>query len=99
MNPTPMELMPLHFLAAGQKARIGQVLGGPEEVHRLEEMGVRQGAAIEVLQPGNTCIIRLEGQRLCFRGDEQFHILAAIDLPHPEPVPPPKFASSPRTGR
>ena len=68
-------LIPLHRLARGTTAYVGQLLGRPEEVHRLEELGLRDGAEIEMVQSGSPCIIRLRGQKLCFRADELLSVL------------------------
>ena len=69
------QLVPLHLLAAGQTARIGQVLGRPDQIHRLHELGLCDGTLIEMLQPGSPCIIRLAGNKLCFRADELTSVL------------------------
>jgi len=69
------ELIPLNMLRAGCTAAIGQLLGRPEQIHRLEELGLRGGAQIEVLQAGSPCIIRLAGQKLCFRADDLLRVL------------------------
>lgn len=69
------DLIPLNMLAAGQTAAVGQVTGLPEQVHRLEELGLRGGATIEMVQNGRSCIIRLAGQKLCLRADELLRIL------------------------
>jgi Fe2+ transport system protein FeoA len=69
------DLIPLSLLAPGQVAHVSQVSGCPEEVHRLEELGLRGGAAIEMVQRGSPCIVRLAGQKLCFRADELLHVL------------------------
>ena len=69
------DLIPLNQLTAGQSADVGQVLGRPEQVHRLEELGLRGGAAIEMVQTGSPCIVRLAGQKLCFRADELLRVL------------------------
>ena len=67
--------MPLNFLPVGQIGKISQLMGLPEEVHRLEELGLRTGAEVEMVQSGSPCIIRLGGHKLCFRGDEAFAVL------------------------
>jgi Fe2+ transport system protein FeoA len=73
---TPLhDLIPLSLLAPGQRAHVGYVSGQPHEVQRLEELGLRGGAAIEMVQTGSPCIIRLAGQKLCFRADELLHVL------------------------
>ena len=67
--------MPLNFLEPGQTAHISQLVGPPDEVHRLEELGLRAGTKVEMVQAGQPCIIRLAGSKLCFRGDEAFAVL------------------------
>ena len=71
-------LIPLSLLAPGQRAEVDQITGRPDEVHRLEELGLRGGAAIEMLQSGSPCIIRLAGQKLCFRTDELLSVLVRL---------------------
>lgn len=74
--PAPVDdLIPLNQLTAGQTAEIGVVLGQPEAVHRLEEIGLRGGTKVQMVQPGSPCIIRLDGQKLCFRSDEVLSVL------------------------
>lgn len=69
------ELIPLNLLPAGTRGFVEQVLGTPEVVHRLHELGLCGGAAVEMVQAGSPCIILLSGQRLCFRADEVTSIL------------------------
>jgi Fe2+ transport system protein FeoA len=69
------DLIPLSLLSPGQCARVDRITGRPDEVHRLEELGLRGGAAIEMLQSGSPCIIRLAGQKLCLRADELLSVL------------------------
>lgn len=64
------DILPLSILRSGQRARVDLVVGQPEHVHRLEELGLRPGAELEMIQPGSPCIIRLGGGKLCFRADE-----------------------------
>ena len=69
------DLIPLNLLTSGESASVDQVLGQPDQVHRLEELGLRGGANIEMVQTGSPCIIRLAGQKLCFRADELLSVL------------------------
>jgi Fe2+ transport system protein FeoA len=75
LPPSVHDLIPLSVLAAGAHGEVGAVLGSPEQVHRLEEMGLRGGTCVEMLQPGSPCIIRLGGQKLCFRADDLVSVL------------------------
>ena len=69
------DCLPLSLLSAGQSGRISHVLGRADCVHRLHEMGLRDGALIEILHAGRPCIIRLDGQRLCVRDDDLLSVL------------------------
>jgi len=68
-------LLPLHLLAPGSRALIGQLVGRADEVHRLEELGMRVGTQVEMVQAGSPCIIRLGGAKLCFRDNEAVGVL------------------------
>jgi len=69
------EFIPLNLLAPGQQAEVAQIIGQSDEVHRLHELGLRGGAAVEMIQSGSPCIIRLAGQKLCLRADELVSVL------------------------
>lgn len=66
--------IPLELLSAGQAARISRVTGNPDHVHRLEEFGIRGGARIEMFRPGDPCIIRLAGNKVCLRPGKRLRI-------------------------
>ncbi len=68
-------LIPLNLLAPGDCGQVDLVTGSPDEVHRLEELGLRGGAMIEMVRSGSPCIIRLAGQKLCLRSDDLLSIL------------------------
>lgn len=70
-----MASMPLSMLDPGQSAIVDQIVGQPNDVHRLEEMGLRRGAWVELVQPGSPCIVRLAGHKLCFRADDLTRVL------------------------
>ncbi len=70
-----LELIPLDFLQPGQTAEIDQVVGDPSRVHRLQELGLRQGTRVEMVQSGSPCIIRTSGSKLCFRRSETLGVL------------------------
>ena len=72
---SPFDLVPLASLRAGQMGRIGEVLGGGDVVHRLRELGLRDGAEVQMVRPGSPCIIRLDGQKLCVRSDQVASVL------------------------
>ncbi|HND52110.1 MAG TPA: FeoA family protein [Pirellulaceae bacterium] len=71
-------LVPLCHLHPGQSAEVGQLMGLPDMVHRLEELGLRTGAHIEMVQSGSPCIIRLSGSKLCFREADACSVLVRV---------------------
>jgi Fe2+ transport system protein FeoA len=73
------DLIPLNLLSAGQSGYVDQVTGLPDQVHRLEELGLRGGAPVEMVQAGRSCIIRLDGHKLCLRADEMLRVLVRRD--------------------
>lgn len=52
-----------------------RILGHPDHVHRLEEFGLRRGIKIEMFRPGNPCIIRLAGNKVCLRDDSLLRVM------------------------
>lgn len=68
-------MVSLSRLAAGQSARVSRILGQPDHVHRLEEFGLRCGSQIEMFRPGNPCIVRLAGNKVCLRLDDLLDVL------------------------
>lgn len=77
---TMFELIPLRCLKSGQTGEVSQVLGDPQQVHRLQELGLRQGITVEVLQSGSPCIIRTSGSRICLRPNEGLHVLVRPNI-------------------
>ena len=69
------ELIPIHHLDPGQIGEVGQLIGDAEQIHRMEELGLRQGTIVEMVQPGSPCIIRLDGTTLCFRDGNIYSVL------------------------
>lgn len=69
------ETIPLHLLAPGQSGEISQLLGRPDDVHRLQELGFQSGALVEMVRSGSPCIVQISGQKLCFRETELFQVL------------------------
>jgi len=68
---SPMhDLLTLTGLRPGQTAEVFQLVGAPERIRRLEELGLRAGAWLEMVRPGSPCIFRVGGTTLCFRDDE-----------------------------
>jgi Fe2+ transport system protein FeoA len=72
------DLLPLNMLPPGSRALIGQLVGRAEDVHRLQELGLRVGQPVEMVQGGSPCIIKLGGSKLCFRDNEALGVLVRM---------------------
>jgi len=74
--------IPLQCLRTGQSAQVSRLVGQPDQVHQLQEFGLRNGTRLRMFRPGNPCILRLAGQKVCLRLDDLLSVLV-----HPtEPV-------------
>ena len=71
--------LPLSCLPAGQSARVCRITGDPDHVHRLQEFGPRGGKRIEMFRPGNPCIFRTAGGKVCLRADDLTRIMVEPD--------------------
>lgn len=70
-----MHSVPLSHLRRGEIADVSHLVGSNEQVRRIEELGLRDGARIEVVRGGSPCIVRVAGATLCIRDDEQLRVL------------------------
>jgi ferrous iron transport protein A len=71
-------LVPLELLQVGECGRIRELQGNPEFVHRLQEMGLREGAAVEMVRPGSPCILAVDHHRFSVRLDESATVLVEV---------------------
>ncbi|HEY2882768.1 MAG TPA: FeoA family protein [Pirellulales bacterium] len=70
-----LPLIPLDRMSAGQRAPIAEIVGRTEHVQRLQELGLRHGVEVEMVRAGSPCIVRLQGNTLCIRGNEVLNVL------------------------
>ena len=63
-------LFPLDALARSEVAKVCDLDGPPQVVHRMREMGLREGVVVEMIRPGQPCVVRVENKRYSFRCDE-----------------------------
>ncbi len=73
-HPSSRPTIALKHLPAGHCARIATILGQPDHVHQLAEFGLRGGIKIEMFRPGNPCILRLGGHKVCLRADDLLNV-------------------------
>ncbi len=72
------KVIPLDMLRSGERGCICDLDGREEFVHRLEEMGLREGVTIEMLRPGTPCILGVNHHRLSFRPEDSTTILVEV---------------------
>ncbi|MDX1964089.1 MAG: FeoA domain-containing protein [Pirellulales bacterium] len=75
---TAHDILPLNMLQAGARADVVDVVGLPEQVRRVQELGIHTGVRIDMLQGGSPCICRLGNQTLCLRGNELLNVLVRL---------------------
>lgn len=73
-----MPLLPLELLQPGELATISELTGEPAAVHRLEELGLRRGAEIQMVAPGRPCLIAIGHQRLSLRLAQGVDVLVEL---------------------
>lgn len=73
-----IDLIPLTLLRPGQRARVLQIVGFNELVHRLHEMGLRAGVEVEMIGVGSPCLVRLNGLKLGLRAEELSGVLVRV---------------------
>lgn len=71
-------MLPLGLLETGQTGRVFEVAGDPSLVHRLSEIGIREGTLIRMVQRGSPCIIALDDQRFSLRTDDEDLVLVEV---------------------
>jgi len=63
------ESMPLELLNCNEWADVTDVQGEPAWVGRMQELGVREGSRLKVLQKGSPCLLQIGESRLSVRSD------------------------------
>jgi ferrous iron transport protein A len=69
------EFISLSALRPGQVAEIGEVVGPLAHIRRLQELGLRTGALLQMIRGGSPCILRVDGSTLCFRDDNSLRVM------------------------
>lgn len=74
-------IVPMHLLHPGETGCIREVDGEVQFVRRLDEMGLRAGVEVRMVQPGHPCIVAFDHQRLSFRGEDEAVVLVEVSRP------------------
>ena len=69
------EFISLSALRPGQVAEIGEIVGPEAHIRRLNELGLRTGAFLQMIRCGSPCILRVDGSTLCFRDDDSLRLV------------------------
>ena len=73
------QVVPLELLSIGERGKVRQIDGDGDLVHRLAEMGFRNGVNVRMVQPGCPCIIAVENHRFSFRGEDAAAVLVELE--------------------
>ena len=72
------ELIPLTALVNGECGLVGQLMVRADHVDRYAELGLREGARVEMIQQGSPCIVRVGGAKLCLRAAELSQVMVQM---------------------
>lgn len=72
-------VVPLEMMRPGERGQVVSVHGSTQQVHRLREMGLRDGRLVEMIRAGSPCIVRIDGHSLCLRGDGLMQVLVRTE--------------------
>lgn len=70
-----VDLIPLNQLQGGASGEVAHLIGGADQIHRLEEMGFRRGTIVEMVSTGSPCIVKVLGSKFCFRDAQLLSVL------------------------
>lgn len=73
------QILPMQFLSPGETGCVLEIGGEQALIRRLDEMGLRAGVEVRMVQPGTPCIVALEHQRLSFRGEDDAVVLVEVN--------------------
>jgi len=71
-------IVPLESLQADEQGTICHIDGDQPLVHRLHEMGIREGARVRMVRSGRPCIVHVNDHRLSLRADGNVTILVEL---------------------
>lgn len=60
-------VVPLELVSSGQSVEVVDVAGDPSWTSRIQEMGIRVGACLQVLRSGSPCMLQVGNARFCLR--------------------------------
>jgi ferrous iron transport protein A len=64
----------LQRLPRGHSAHVARIVGPAEDVHRLEEFGLRPGTKVKMFRRGSPCILRVAGSKICLRLEDRLQV-------------------------
>lgn len=85
LHGAEMALLPLERLKRGESGTVADVSGNQRWVCRLQEMGVRAGVRLTVLQPGSPTLLQIGSGRLSLRLGDEIQILVRTTNGYPAP--------------
>jgi Fe2+ transport system protein FeoA len=71
-------VFPISLLAPGELAEVISIVGLPDRARRLEEIGLRRGVRVEMIQNGSPAIVRVNGCKLCIRATDEAQVMVRM---------------------
>lgn len=75
---TSTQVVPLDLLRPNESGLIVEMVASDEWLHRLKELGLREGAKVRMVRPGCPCIVAVDGHRFTYRCDPSTLILVEL---------------------
>lgn len=75
---TCSHVVPLDCLKESESGQIVELVAEENWLHRLAELGLREGVNVQMVKAGEPCIIAVAGQRFSFRCDPSTLILVEV---------------------
>ena len=72
------QTLPLEVMQAGERGIVVDVLGQPELVVRLAEMGLHAGVRVDMVRPGSPAIVEINHQRFSIRFEDAATVLVDV---------------------
>lgn len=72
------EIVPIAYVPAGEMGTVEAIDGAPDQVRRLEEMGLAMGATVQMVSGGSPCIVKVRDSQVCIRGTNELQVLIRL---------------------
>lgn len=75
---TCSQIVPIDLLQASECGRVVEMVASEDWLHRLAELGLREGVTVRMVKPGEPSIIAVQGHRFSYRCDSSTMVLVEV---------------------